>query len=174
MQIIRNCLLFLVLISTTSWAQTKKEKKEMKAREEAEQFEAIKELINSGTYEFYADWANSFQGRRINLITNPNQLKMNQKEASIYLPYFGVAHNSSPAYSNMGAMEFEGTVENYQIKVNEKKKQVAVSFRCKAKREVIDFTLTVFPDGNSRLNANSSVRTGMNYDGRTTAPELTP
>jgi len=174
MQIIRNCLLFLVLISTTSWAQTKKEKKEMKAREEAEQFEAIKELINSGTYEFYADWANSFQGRRINLITNPNHLKMNKKEASIYLPYFGVAHNSSPAYSNMGAMEFEGTVENYQIKVNEKKKQVVVSFRCKAKREVIDFTLNVFPDGNSRLNANSSVRTGMNYDGRTTAPELNP
>lgn len=174
MQIIRNFLLFVVLVSATSWAQTKQEKKEMKAREEAEQFEAIKELIDSGTYEFYADWANSFQGRRINLITNPNHLKMNQKEASIYLPYFGVAHNSSPAYSNMGAMEFEGTVENYKISVNEKKKQTTVSFRCKAKREVIDFTLTVFPDGNSRLNANSSVRTGMNYDGRTMNPELSP
>lgn len=174
MQIVRNFLLFVVLVSATSWAQTKQEKKEMKAREEAEQFEAIKELIDSGTYEFYADWANSFQGRRINLITNPNHLKINQNEASIYLPYFGVAHNSSPAYSNMGAMEFEGTVENYKIKVNEKKKQTTVSFRCKAKREVIDFTLTVFPDGNSRLNANSSVRTGMNYDGRTTNPELNP
>jgi len=174
MHITRNFLLFLVLISATSWAQTKQEKKEMKAREEAEQFEDIKKLINSGAYEFYADWANSFQGRRINLITNPNHLKMNQKEASIYLPYFGVAHNSSPAYSNMGAMEFEGTVENYMIKVNEKKKQTTVSFRCKAKREVIDFTLTVFPDGNSRLNANSSVRTGMKYDGRTTTPELNP
>jgi len=174
MQLVRNFLLFVVLVSATSWAQTKQEKKEMKAREVAEQFEAIKELIDSGTYEFYADWANSFQGRRINLITNPNHLKMNKKEASIYLPYFGVAHNSSPAYSNMGAMEFEGKVENYQIKVNEKKKQVAVSFRCQAKREVIDFTLNVFPDGNSRLNANSSVRTGMNYDGRTTAPELNP
>ena len=174
MQIIRNFLLFVVLVSATSWAQTKQEKKEMKAREEAEQFEAIKELIDSGTYEFYADWANSFQGRRINLITNPNHLKMNQKEASIYLPYFGVAHNSSPAYTNKGAMEIEGTVENYNISVNEKKKQTTVSFRCKAKREVIDFTLTIFSDGNSRLNANSSVRTGMNYDGRTTNPELSP
>ena len=174
MRNLRNFLLLFVLIAATSFAQTKKEKKEMKAREEAKQFEAVKELIDSGAFEFYADWANSFQGRRINLVTNPNHLKMNQKEASIYLPYFGVAHNSSPAYSNMGAMEFEGTVEDYVIKVNEKKKQTVVSFRCRAKREVIDFSLTVFPDGNSRLNANSSVRTGMNYEGRTSAPELTP
>ena len=169
MQNLKKGILLLVLISTSVFAQTKKEKKEMKAQEEAKQFEIIKELIDSGAYEFYADWANSFQGRRINLITNPNHLKMNREEASIYLPYFGVAHNSSPAYSNMGAMEFEGTVEGYKIKINEKKKQTTVTFRCKAKREVIDFTLTVFPDGNSRLNANSSVRTGMNYDGRTNA-----
>ena len=171
MKNLRNCLLLFVLLTATSFGQTKKEKKEMKAQEEAKQFEATKELIDSGTFEFYADWANSFQGRRINLVTNPNHLKMNQKEASIYLPYFGVAHNSSPAYSNMGAMEFQGTVEDYAIKVNEKKKQVIISFRAKAKREVIDLSLTVFPDGNSRLTANSSVRTGMNYDGRTTAPE---
>lgn len=171
MQNLRNCLLLFLLISGTLLAQTKKEKKEMKAQEETKQFEAVQELIESGTYEFYADWANSFQGRRISLVTNPNHLKMNKEDASIYLPYYGVAHNSSPAYSNMGAMEFKGTVEDYQIKVNEKKKQTTVSFRCKAKREVIDFTLTVFPDGNSRLNANSNVRTGMNYDGRTTAPE---
>ena len=171
MRKLKYCLLFFVLVQTAVFAQTKKEKKEIKAQEEAKQFEAIRDLIESEVFEFYADWANSFQGRRINLITNPNHLKMNQKEASIYLPYFGVAHNSSPAYSNMGAMEFEGTVEDYKVKINEKKKQTTVSFRCKAKREVIDFTLTVFPDGNSRLNANSNVRTGMNYDGRTTAPE---
>ena len=171
MKNLRNSLLLFTLIFATSFAQTRKEKKEMKAMEEAKQFEAIKELIESGTFGFYADWANSFQGRRINLITNPNHLKMNQKQASIYLPYFGVAHNTSPAYSNLGAMEFEGTVENYKIKVNEKKKQTVVSFRCKAKHEVIDFSLSVFPDGNSRLVANSTVRTGMTYDGRTTAPE---
>ncbi len=170
MQNLKNCLLLIVLISTSVISQTKEEKKEMKAQEQAKQFDAIQKLIDSGTYEFYADWANSFQGRRINLVTNPNHLKMNQEEASIYLPYFGVAHNSSPAYSNMGAMEFKGKVENYKIKVNEKKKQTTVTFRCKAKREVIDFTLTIFPDGNSRLNANSNVRTGMNYDGRTAAP----
>lgn len=171
MRNVRNGILFLVLISTTVFAQTKKEKKQMRVQEETKQFEAIKELIDSGTYEFYADWANSFQGRRINLVTNPNHLKMNREKASIYLPYFGVAHNSSPAYSNMGAMEFEGEVEDYKVKVNDKKKQTTVTFRCKAKNEVIDFTLMVFPDGNSRLNANSSVRTGMNYDGRTAAPQ---
>ncbi len=169
MRKLRNCIL-LVLISASAFAQSKQEKKELKAQEEAKQFEAIKELLDSGAYEFYADWANSFQGKRINLVTNPNHLKMSEEGASIYLPYYGVAHNSSPAYSNMGAMEFEGTVEDYKIKVNEKKKQTTVTFRCKAKREVIDFTLTVFPNGNSRLNANSNVRTGMNYDGRTVAP----
>ena len=163
-------LLLLVLISASVFAQTKKEKKEMKAQEEEEKFAAMKELIDSGTYEFYGDWATSFQGRRISLVTNANHLKMNGEEASMYLPYYGVAHNSSPAYSNMGAMEFKGTVENYKVKVNEKKKQVTVTFRCKAKREVLDMTLLVFPDGNSRLNSNSSVRTGVNYEGRTQAP----
>ena len=170
MKNLRYLILLLILLGTSAQAQTKKEKKKMKAQEEEKLFAETKELIESGTYEFYADWANSFQGRRINLVTNPNHLKMNQEEASVYLPYYGVAHNSSPAYSNMGAMEFKGTVENYEVKVNEKKRQMIVTFRCRAKREVLDMSLTVFADGNSRLNSNSSVRTGVNYDGRTTAP----
>lgn len=162
----RFVLLLLVMISFSAISQTKKEKKEMKAQEQEKNFAAINEIVDSGSYEFNADWANSFQGKRVNLVTNPNYMKINKDEASIYLPYFGVAHNSATAYSNLGAIEFEGTLENYKVKVNDKKKQTIVTFRCKAQKEVVDFTLTVFPEGNCRLNANSDVRTSVNYDGK--------
>ncbi len=163
-------LLLLLSISLVGTGQTKKEKKELKAQQEEEQFAGMKNHIESGTYEFNADWANSFQGKRVNLVTNPNYLRLDQDKARIYLPYFGVAHNSAPAYSNMGAMEFEGSVDNYKVKINDKKKQVVVTFRCRAEKEVIDFTLSVFPDGNARLNANSNVRTSVNYDGKMAIP----
>ena len=162
----RIVLLLLVMISFSAISQTKKEKKEMKAQEEEKNFAAINEVIDSGSYEFNADWANSFQGRRVNLVTNPNYMKIDKDQASIYLPYYGVAHNSAPAYSNMGAIEFKGVLENYKVKVNDKKKQTTVTFRCTAEKEVVDFTLTLFPEGNGRLNANSNVRTSVNYDGK--------
>jgi len=167
----KKSLLFsiLILFSALVFGQTKREKKELKQREQEKQFEATKQLLDSATYEFNADWANSFQGRRISLVTNPNHLKMNKNEAKIYLPYYGIAHTSNAAFANDGGVVFEGSVEDYQFKVNEKKKEITITFRCRATRETLDFSLTVYASGNSRLTVNSSIRTGVKYEGRTSS-----
>lgn len=164
-------VLLLTLHTNAIESQTRKEKKELKAQEQEVQFEKMQKLLNSEAYEFNADWATSFQGRRVNLVTNPNHMKIDKGRAKIYLPYYGVAHTSSLAFTNDGGIVFEGGLEGYTIKVNEKKKEITVTFRCRAKRELLDFVLTVYGSGGSRLNANSSIRTSMKYEGHVTSLE---
>lgn len=160
-------ILALLMFSTALFCQTRQERKETKAREQEKQFAATKELLDSLAYEFSADWANSFQGVRINLVTNPNHLRMKSDQVKIYLPYYGVAHTSNAAFSNDGGIVYEGSVQDYRQTVNEKKKEITIRFRCRAKREIYEFTLTVYASGNSRLNVNSNIRTGMTYEGKT-------
>ncbi len=163
----RTWSLILLMLTLTLAGQTRKEKKELKEREKEAQFQTTSELLDSKTFEFNADWANSFQGARINLVTNPNHLRMDGDKADIYLPYYGVAHTSDMAFSNQGGIVYEGSVEDYRLEVDEKKKEFTIRFRCRAKRENLEFMLTVYASGHSRLNVNTNIRTGMTYEGET-------
>ena len=164
--------LILLLLTLAASGQTRKEKKEMKEKEREEQFVATGQLLESGSFEFNADWANSFQGARINLVTNPNHLRMEGESAKIYLPYYGVAHTSDLAFSNQGGIVYEGSLEDYRLEVNEKKMEYTIRFRCKADRENLEFIMTVYASGHSRLNVNSNIRTGMTYEGQTGPPSI--
>jgi hypothetical protein len=159
----------LLLFPAVVFCQTKGEKKEREKIEQEKQYEATKILLDSGRFEFNADWATSFQGARVNLVTNPNYLKIDQDKASVYLPYLGVAHTSDNAFSSTGGFVFEGHLENYRILSNEKKKVLTITFRCRAQSEILDFNLKVYANGNARLNVNSSTRTSVKYDGKITA-----
>jgi len=157
-------LLTLVLVPIT--AQTKAEKKEMKEKKAEEEYAATKELINSGNYKFEATWANTLNGRKIDLTTNPNYLKIKDTNADIYLPYFGEVH-TPVAPGGDGGIIFIGQVESYKVDFNIKKQKVIIRFSGKAKNEFFDFTLTVFRNGGSNLNVNSNFRKRISYDGRT-------
>ena len=77
----KNMMLFLLLsnlIVAPLLGQTKEEKKEQKAIQEAEEFENMKALIDKKVYEFQADWTTSNQGARVNLMTRANLLKINK------------------------------------------------------------------------------------------------
>ena len=162
--------LVLLLLTLAASGQTRKEKKELKEKERVEQFTSMGQLLESGSYEFNADWANSFQGARINLVTNPNHLRLEGEKAKIHLPYYGVAHTSDLAFSSQGGIIFDGSVEEYRLEENEKKKEYTVRFRCRADRENLEFILSVYASGHSRLNVNSNIRTGMTYEGQTGPP----
>ena len=164
-------LFFSSLIVAPVFGQTKQEKKQLKAEQEEADFQVNKTLIESKDYEFRAEWANPFRRGRISLVTTPNYLILEEGEARIHLPYFGVAHNSSPAYSGDTGIVFEGTYEDYKVEVNDKKKEITVRFKCMAKKENLDFNLLVYPSGNSRLNVTSTMRDGINYDGKTASIE---
>ncbi len=155
------------MIAAPVLGQTKQEKKQLKAEQEEADFQVHQTLIESKNYEFRADWANPFRRGRISLVTTPNYMILEEGEARIHLPYFGVAHNSSPAYSGDTGIVFEGTYENYKLEINDKKKEITVRFTCNAKKETLDFNLLVYSSGNSRLNVTSTIRDGIKYDGKT-------
>ena len=112
-------LFLLVFFSHNLLAQSKKEEKAEIAENE---FVKTKKLIDSEQYTFNADWAITSGGRRINLIGNPNYVKINKDSVDVVLPYFGVAHSANPTLGGDGGIKYNGTASNYKVKVNDKKK----------------------------------------------------
>ncbi len=157
-------ILFLAFITPTA-AQTRSEKKKIKQEKEAEQYTDLKSFINENKIHFGADWATANSGRRISLIGNSNFLKIDDKKGDIYLPFFGTAHSSSVGFSGNGGIIFEGDLEKYTVKFNDKKQQVTIKFSAKAKSEIFDFTLTIYGNKNANLNVSSNQRSNMSYSG---------
>lgn len=172
----KNIMLFLLLcnfIISPILGQTKKEKKEQKAIQEAEDFENMKAVIDNSIYEFRADWTTSSQGARVNLMTRANLLKINKDSIDVNLSYFGVLQSGSSGMSGQQGVVFNGLMENYSVTVDEKKRKISVKFDTKGRHDQFQFYLTVFGSGNSSLNVSSPVRSSSKYDGTTkeTKPE---
>lgn len=164
----KNLLLFLLLFSITigpTFSQSKSEKKKLKEEKAAQEFEDTKTWIDSQTYSFVATWANTQKGRRVNLTTNPNYLKIDQQKVDIYLPYYGEVHMASIGLNEEGGIIFKGEIENYKVEYNEKKLKAVISFSTSGKNDNFDFTLTVFKNGGSNLVVYSNIRSSINYDG---------
>lgn len=162
-----SIILFVALFvaSTVSFGQTKKEKKKLKEEKKEQDFQEMKDLINSGTYEFDGQWAISHRGRRINLTTNPTFIKMNHKEANAFLPFFGERYSGAASYGGDSGIEFNNQVSDYEVSFNEKKKQVIVKFIGEGKTDTFSFKMIVFPNGNTNITVTSNHRSLMRYDG---------
>lgn len=142
--------------------QTKKEAKETKKQQE---YEAAKELINSKQYEFTGDWATSNSGKRINLISNPTYIKIDNSSADGYLPFFGRAF-SGAGYGSDGAIEFKDPLENYKVEIDDNKQIVNIKFNAKGDKDKYDVTMRVFGSGSATITINSNNRSTMTYSGK--------
>jgi len=161
----------LLFVSTTLIGQTKAEKKALKAEAAQKEYTKMKTLIESGIYTFVAEWANSQRGGRINMMGNPNYLKMDNENVDAFLPYFGVVQ--APSMSGNAGVEFSGPVTNYRVDYNDKKQKVLIRFKAKNSSESFNLTLTVFQNGNASLNLSSSGRNSISYDGKVKETEKT-
>ena len=157
-------VLFLSFIIPAT-AQSRAEKKKIKEEKAVEEYASLKDFVKLNKIDFEADWATTNTGRRINLVGNSNFLKIDQTEGDIYLPFFGTAHSSSVGFSGNGGIVFEGELENYSIKFNDKKKQAIIMFRTKNKSESFDFTLTLYGNKSANLSVSSNSRSNMSYSG---------
>jgi hypothetical protein len=165
-------LLFMALaLSNGMFAQTKAEKKAAKAKAEQEELVKTQALIDSGSFTFVADWANSQRGRRINMMTNPNYLNIDNETADAFLPYFGVVQ--TPNMSGQGGIEFSGPVKDYQSEYNDKKEKTIIRFNANDDGESFSVILTVFKNANASLMVSSSGRNSISYDGKITETEKT-
>ncbi|MGI9530823.1 DUF4251 domain-containing protein [Lutimonas sp.] len=156
--------IFSLLLTSTMHSQSKKE---LKAEAAAKEFKAMNELIDSKNYEFMADWATSQGGRRVNLTTNANFLKIKNDSADIYLPYFGTMTSGGAAMTSDGGIVFSGVIDKYEKTIDEKKLKITVRFSAKTNNDQFDFFMTMYKGGNTLVNLNSNYRSGIKYDGRT-------
>lgn len=163
-RIFLTVLFFALILPVT--AQSKKELKKQKAIKE---YEAAKKLVNSKKFIFKADWATSQGGKRINLTTNPNFLKVDGDHVKADLPFFGVAHSAVGMVSGDAGIKFDDTPKNYTVEFNDKKLKIIIKFDANNKSENFYVTLNIFKNGNAGMNISSSKRNGISYDGKLTA-----
>ncbi len=159
-------LVLVILLITFILPIQAQSKKELKKEKEAQAYTEIKTLINSGIYIFESDWATTQKGKRINLISNPNFLKMDHENASAYLPYFGVSQSSSVGFSGSSGIEFDGVIKDLKVDFNDKKQKVIIKFSTQNKTENFNVTLAVFRSGNADLSILSNSRNSISYDGK--------
>ncbi len=158
-------VLFFALIIPLN-AQSKKELKKQKAEKE---YAATKELINSKNFVFEADWATTQGGKRINLTTNPNFLKVKGDQVSADMPYFGVAQSAIGYGGGDTGIIFEETPKKYNVEFNDKKTKAVIKFDANNKSESFNVILHVYKNGNASLSISSSKRNSISYDGKITA-----
>lgn len=160
-QLITFCL---ILISGMMFSQTKAEKKAAKKEREMQKFNILKSLIDSKTYTFEATWALTQGGGRINLMTNPNFMTINNDDAKAELPYFGVVQIMTN-YGGDGGIMFEDPLTDYKVTYNEKKRNILVTFKANNKTESFDVTLRASGTENASVNINSTNRNSITYQG---------
>jgi len=160
------CLAFIASMHFVN-AQTKAEKKEAKEEKAQNEYEATQALINSNAYVFEATWARTQKGRRINLVGNPNYLKINNNTSKAQLPYFGVVQ--SVPYGGDGGISFESELSEYKVEKNDKKKKIIITYKAGNTSEQYSLTLTVYHSGSASLFINSISKNGITYDGMVTS-----
>ncbi|MDU8887086.1 DUF4251 domain-containing protein [Yeosuana sp. MJ-SS3] len=156
--------LVLIFSAQVINAQSKAEKKDEKEANELKEYRHIQTIIDSKAFEFVGNWATTQKGRRINLIGNPNYLRVDGTKAEADLPYFGVAQVAS--YGGDAGINFNCDLSKYEVKKVDKKKRIVIKANASEGSEKFSLTLTVYPSGNTSLYIISSNRNSITYDGK--------
>lgn len=169
-------------INTISFSQTRLEKKNAKKEKIAQKFKAIVSLVESGNFKFEADWATPlgndvaniglglrgggavFQGGRVNLTSIDNFVHIKNKNADIFLPYFGRVFFPTRNLNDNG-INYKGNLDDYSISVNKKKKRLILKFNAKKPNDSIKFQFVINADNGARLTVNSTKRQSISYTG---------
>lgn len=165
-------ILFGSFIFSPVFGQTKEEKKEEKAKQDVEDFEKMKALIDGKVYEFKADWTTSSQGVRINLMDRSNSLQIKNDSIDVNLAFFGVLQSGSAAINGEGGVLFKGLMQDYTTSVDDKKRKILIKFKTNKSPDQFQFIMTVFKNGHTSISVSSNVRSSSKYDGTTRAIKI--
>ena len=157
-----STFILITLISCSIYSQDST-KKDAEIKNNEQLFNAFKENLESGHFYFEADWATSNTGRRINLTTSPNFLKLNDLQANGHLPFYGVAHTTS---FGQGGIQFDNQIQEYESSFSDEKKKATIKFNVKNKTEQFMVELTIFQNKSATVSISSNYRTTMNYQGK--------
>ncbi len=151
-------ILIALLSIQTMFGQTKKEiRKQKKAEKEA----SIQKLIENKAYTFTVRSASTYDGHRINQLTDFD-LTLKNDSVLAYLPYFGRAFVAD--FPSGGGIELETNIMDF--KQEESKKGYIISFEAEdSKKRNYDFILTVGKSGYADLSVRPENKSMISYDG---------
>ena len=144
----------LFLGGQSLYSQTKKERKEQKAKE-------IKEMIDEQRFTIDVDRALPMGGRTVNL-TTPYSFEMRGDSAISYLPYFGRAY--SLPYGGGDGLRFEESITDYQSTFG-KKGTARIKFVTRTKEDTFRFDVQVFSNGSAIISVTPTNRQSITYQG---------
>lgn len=154
------CLLLCIQLQSQSKTDRKAEKTE-KANLE---YVNTKTLVESGNFVFVADRAIPMGGGRVSLVTILNEVKFEDGEANINLPYYGTVWGGG-GYSHQPGIKYNGIVENYALEVEDQKRKLQITFDLKKGSEIHNLMLTIRGKGYTSVHVKSTGRSSITYDG---------
>ena len=155
----------ILLTSMGAFAQTTKaDKKALKKEAQEREFLKSKEIVNSGSYTFVALQASILGGDRFFMNTIPNYIHIDNTEADIYMPYFGTVHMSN-GYKPEAVVKYKGKIDNYELKIDDKKKSIVLNFEIMNGNELIEFNFDIYKGGATTLVLASNRRKAITYFG---------
>lgn len=146
--------LICMIAAMPAFAQSRSEKK---ARIER----AVKEAVDAKTYEINVDRMHPIKGGSRTLTTNYS-LKVRNDSVYSYLPYFGVAY--SIPYGGGKGMIFNEPLTDYTTK-KLKKGKVQVAFQTRSEGDNYEYSLTIYPNGSTTINVQTTNRQSISYTG---------
>lgn len=119
---------------------------------------ALQQVLNSGVLPA-GNNANS-----ISLGGNSNFLKISGDSISSYLPYYGERQMSVDYGGRDSTIEFDGTVNNYQIEQN-KDMSYTITFDAKSNFEGFKVFIKLSPNLKSDMTISGNTRSSIRYTG---------
>lgn len=127
---------------------------------------AINKMINNRQYVFKAQQVMPLGGRTLQ-VTPDYDVRVTKDSVEAYLPYFGRAYSANIG-SSEGGIKFKSKQFDYTVK--EKKGGWDITIKPKDVQDVQQLVFSIFDNGNSSLNVNSTNRQSISYTGYVTAP----
>ena len=128
-------------------------------------YRSLQEVVSSKKFKIENQWAYPNGGGNINLIGNPNSIKLINDSIDIYLPYFGVRQSGGTYNGAEGGIKYKGPVKNLKIEENNRKGEIKINFEARQNSEDLDFFMTLYPNKKVRTYVILSQRTTISYDG---------
>lgn len=128
-------------------------------------FDALMEIVNSRNFEIEQEWARPMSGNTINLLGNPNYIRMKGDQVDLFLPYYGVRQSGGGYGTGEGGIKYVGPAEKLVIEENPGENSVLLKFEGRQGTENLQFFITLLPGRSAHTSVNSSERNSISYSG---------
>lgn len=121
----------------------------------------VREMLESKHFVVNCDRIYPQRGQS-RYVGNDYSLEIKGDSVRSYLPYIGVAHSAN--YGSTNILDFDEEYTNYTFKEG-KKESVQISFTVVNENESLEYYLTVYPNGTTRIFIQPMRRDAVTFNG---------